>query len=402
MDQQVFERIVCCRISLLMKFAFWGSLATRLQLKEDSDWCNTAATDGRNIYYNPKFMGDLTDKQIVFVVCHELLHVLLDHLGRGKTDNKMLSNIAADFAVNAILVKEKIGDHIGQYITKADLINYDAKNPKVGTLYDTRYVEWSYEQIYDDLLQDQDKLEKSLGSGDVSFDQHIDGNGENGEPELSSSEIQSIKDEMREAVLSAAQQVGIGNVPGQIKRLIGDLTEPKMDWRQLLTQYIESQVKSDYTYMRIGRRSFSSDCIFPSMKKEPRVQVTLVCDTSGSITNADLKDFFSEVLGIMESHSSFEIGIICFDTKTYNYKVFTEDNREEIMEYQPMGGGGTDYSCVTNWLEENDIVPKQCVVFTDLEIYNFGNPDYCETLWLVKNTRKGLVAPYGETIYYED
>lgn len=399
------EKIVTARIAMLMKFAFWGNLATRLLLKEEKDgWCKTAATDGRNLYFDSEFINGLTDRQTVFVVGHELLHVVFEHVGisgRCVGHDKMLSNIAADYVVNDTLIQEKLGDHIGEFISKDKLLDMTKDSKTMGTLYDPKYKNWSYEQVYEDLINDP-RVEKFSAQGiAIGFDQHPDGSGENGEPEISETELSALKDEIREAILSAAQTVGIGNVPGNIKRLIGELTEPKMDWRELLNAFIESQVKSDYSYMKLGRRSFSSDIVFPSMKREPKIQVTLALDMSGSIGAQEIKEFFSEVKGIVEQHASYEIGVCCWDTRVYNYQSFTEDDGDKIMEYEPQGGGGTDLSCVFEYFKENDIEPKQLVVFTDGEIYNWGDPDYCDTLFIIKNNyNKNIEAPFGETVAY--
>lgn len=408
-NTEVAERITVARIALLMQLPFWGNLVSRLRVyQEESSWCPTACTDGRAMYYNPKFVAPLTDKQLVFLLCHEVLHVVFEHLGRANdlSHEKFLGNLAADFAVNQVIVEESIGAPIGQYISFNDLMNYDKENPKEGTLYDSMFKGWTYEEIYEHLKQNKDELKEKLG--DQEFSIHLDlmdGNGEENEsdkgssPKLTHEELQEIKDMMREAVLNAAQSAA-GNIPLGIKRLISDLIDPKMNWQELLTQKIESQVKSDYTYMKLGRRSFSSDIIFPSMKKQPKVKVHLFLDMSGSIGEEEIRIFFSEVYGIVAQYSSFEICICCWDTQVHGYQVFTEDNIDELSDYQPQGGGGTDLSCVFEYLKEHEIVPEQAVVFTDLEIYNFGDPDYCETLFVVKNSRKGLEAPYGETVYY--
>lgn len=406
-NNEIAERITVARIALLMQMPFWGNLVSRLRVyQEDAKWCPTACTDGRAMYYNPKFVAPLTDKQLIFLLCHEVLHVVFEHLGRANdlSHEKFLGNIAADFAVNQVIVAENIGSPIGQYISFNDLMNYDKNNPKEGTLYDMRFKGWSYEEIYEFLKKNKDELKEKLGAHEFSVhldlvdgDDDGDGGKDSG-PKLTAEELQEIKDMMREAVLNAAQAAA-GNVPLGIKRLIANLVEPKMNWQEMLTQKIESQVKSDYTYMKLGRRSFSSDIIFPSMKKQPKVKVHLFLDMSGSIGEEEIRIFFSEVYGIVAQYSSFEICICCWDTQVHGYQVFTEDNIDELSDYQPQGGGGTDLSCVFEYLKEHEIVPEQAVVFTDGEIYNWGDPDYCDTLFIIKNQRE-IDAPFGETVKY--
>lgn len=413
MNKQIAERISVCRIAMLMKMPFWGNLVTRLgvhSLEETDTWCSTAATDGRNIYYSEKFIEPLNDKQIVFVLCHEILHVVYDHLSRGTSHNPMLSNIAADFIVNQTIIDENIGEHIGDKISKEDLINAknDPRFERVNTLYDPRYRDWSYERVYEDLLENEKELNDAMGSGDIyiTLDHHIDGSGEgedgkSGAPTLTTEEIQRIKDSIREALISVSQNVGISNVPGGVRRLLGDLLEPKMDWRQLLTAFVEAQVSSDYTYMRLGRRSFSSDCaIFPSKKKQPVVEIDIALDMSGSIGEVEVREFFTEIHGIMSQYEAYRISIMCFDTCGYNYQTFTQDDGDDIFEYELKGGGGTDFNGIFDYLKELEVVPKQLAVLTDGETYNWGDPDYCETLFVIKNSRE-IIAPFGTSVKYE-
>lgn len=405
-NKEIAERLTVARISMLMRMPFWGNLATRLRLIEEiSDWLPTAATDGRAIYYNPEFIKPLTDKNIVFLLCHEVLHVVFEHIGRCNdlTHDKTLSNLAADFAVNQVLVDDKIGEQIGSPISVNDLLTFDKENPKSGTLYDPMFKGWSYEQIYDHLQQHKDELKKNLGG--FEFTIHIDGSGgddeNSGKPKLSPEELREIQDMMREAVLSAAQSCNAGDVPLGIQRMIKNLVSPKMDWRELLTERIDSQVKNDYTYMKLGRRSFSSDLIFPSQMKQPKIKVYLALDMSGSIGEEEIRDFFSEVAGIVQQFSAFEIHIVCFDTAAHNYQVFTEDNVTDLFEYEPKGGGGTAPNSVYEFFKDNEIVPEQLVFFTDGEVFgDWGDSEYCETLWIIKNHRE-IEASHGTSVMYQ-
>ena len=406
-DSKIAERITVGRIALLMRFPFWGNLVSRLRVfQETSDWCPTACTDGRAIYYNPEFVSPLTDKNIIFLFCHEVLHVVLSHLDRTNDSfhDGFIGNLAADYAVNQIVIDEGVGEAIGKHISFKNLMEFNKEENKDGTLYDPMFKGWSYEEIYEHLYKHKDELKDSLGN--TSFSLHLelcddsnDESGESSKPKLTKQELQEIKDSIYEALLNAAQAVAIGDVPSGIKRLIKNLIEPKMDWRELLTQQVESQVKSDYTYMQLGRRSFSSDIIFPRQQKQPRIKVDLLLDMSGSIGEKEIQIFFSEVAGIVSQYASFEIGVLCWDTQVYNYQTFTEENVNDLMDYEVAGGGGTDLSCVYEFFKEHEIVPAQAVVFTDGEIYDWGDPDYCETLFIIKNHRE-VIAPYGETVMY--
>ena len=384
--QQATESMIVARITLMMKQPFLGNLASRLILKATNE-ISTAATDGRSLLFNPKFVNKLKKKEIEFLCGHEILHVILSHAGvdsRLDGRDQKIFNCAADFCVNLMLVEQGVGELI----------------TTVPCLYDKKYTNWATEEIYDDLMQKSDS-EKSSMSGKV-LDEHLKDSDETG-PEgtqMTPEQRQAIKDDMREAMISAAQSCEPGSVPAGLKRLISEFTEPKMNWRELIQQQIESQVKFDFTYAKPSRRGSGMDVILPSTKKEPAIECTIAIDTSGSITNKMVSEFLSEVNGIMSMYTSFKVAVMCWDTRVYGYQEFDENNSDGLLSYEINGGGGTDISCVFKYFEENEIEPKQLIVFTDMELFgSWGNPNLCDTIWLAKGSNK--VAPYGTTIKFE-
>jgi predicted metal-dependent peptidase len=208
---------------------------------------------------------------------------------------------------------------------------------------------------------------------------------------------------MREAVLAAAQAAGAGNLPGNVKRMIKDLTEPVMNWRELLQQQIESTIKSDYTWTRPSRRSWHMDAILPGLKPGSQIDVVIGIDTSGSISDNDLKIFFSEIKGIMETYEEYKITVMGWDTEVHNIGVFTSDNLESIETFEPGGGGGTDPHCVWNYLRENDIEPKKLIMFTDYCFFGWSPQEveqYCDTVWIIKGN-KDATPEFGVYAHYE-
>lgn len=385
---QAMESLIVARISLMMKHPFIGNLTSRLILKPD-DEISTAATDGRNIFFNAGFINKLVKKEVEFVAAHELFHCVLEHAGvdsRITGKNAKVWNIATDLVVNLMLVEQGM-----------------SLPTTVPCLYDKKYTNWSSEEIYNDLMQNKTEDQQSEMSKKV-LDEHLTDSGEGSDGESKGSQItpeerQAIKDDIREAMVSAAASCDPGSIPAGIKRLIGSFTEPKMDWKEILRQQIEAQVKSDFTYARPNRKSWGMDAILPSTKKEPSVECVVAIDTSGSISEKMVMSFLSEVLGMMQQHTTFKISVCCWDTCLYNYQEFDENNSDELLEYEVKGGGGTDISCVFEYLKENEIEPKQLVVFTDMELFGgWGDETYCDTIWLANNSNK--VAPYGITIKF--
>ena len=395
-DRIVREKLITARVGLLLKASFFGNLATRLKLVNADEWCGTAATDGRNFYYNSRFIQMLRPKEIEFLFGHEVLHCVYDHFGRRGERDPQLFNIANDFCVNADLIKH----HVGEKITT------------VPCLYDPKYDGMSSEEIYDILYEKADKIDigKLL---DQMIDEHLDGEGDSdgdgedgkgkGRPKLTAEERQAIKDEIKEAMLAAAATVdGAGNLPAGVKRLIQELTEPQMNWRELLRMQLESTIKSDYTWMRASRKGWHMDAVMPGMKLDPMIDIAVALDASGSISETMLKDFLGEIQGIMESFPAYRIHVVTFDTEAYNPVQYDSENLDDICDYEIKGGGGTDFDCIFNYLKANEIEPKRLVVFTDgYPFGSWGDENYADTVWILHGTTT-IEPPWGQHAYYDE
>ena len=381
---EVVDKIIVARVGLLLRHPFFGNMATRLKIQDASEWCKTAATDGRHLFYNREFFGGLTTKQVEFVVAHEILHNVFDHMGRNEGRDRQIFNIAADYCVNGQLVR----DHIGE------------QPPEIKIFHDPQHYNKSAEQVYDEIFEkyDQEQL-KALGQ---LLDDHIDWekDGE-GRPVYSKDELKQIRDEIREATMQAANAAGAGNTPAGVARMIKDLTEPKMNWRELLRQQIQSTIKSDYSFSRPNRKGWHTGAILPGMKLDETIDIAVSLDMSGSITDEMSMDFITELKGIMDEYKDYNIKLWCFDTKVYNEQDFDGYSGEDILSYEIMGGGGTDFMCNWAYMKENDIVPKKFIMFTDGYPWDsWGDDNYCDTLFIIHGNDK-IVPPFGSHAYYE-
>ena len=399
LDRKVREKLITARVGLLLKASFFGNLATRLKLVNADEWCGTAATDGRHFYYNSRFIEMLRPKEVEFLFGHEVLHCVYDHFGRRGERDPQIWNIANDFCVNSDLVEH----HVGELITT------------VPALYDKKYKGMSSEEVYDDLMKNAKKISME-DLIDKLIDEHLDGEGDKdgkdgedgdkkgkGRPQLSDEERQQIRDEIKEAMLAAAQTVdGAGNLPAGVKRLIQDLTDPKMNWRELLRMQLESTIKSDYTWMRASRKGWHMDAVMPGMKLDPMIDIAVALDASGSISETMLKDFLGEIQGIMDSFPAYRIHVITFDTDAYNPAQYDSDNLDDICDYEVKGGGGTDFDCIFKYLKDNEIEPKRLVVFTDgYPFGSWGDENYADTVWILHGTTT-IEPPWGQYAYYDE
>ena len=410
-DNEVLDFLIRARVKLLISAPFFGTIATRLKFIDASAWCPTAATDGKNFYYNKDFVAALQAKdegQVEFLVGHESLHCVYDHMDKTQlgTRDMRLANVAQDYVINGDLVEASIGKMI-------DLVQI---------CHDYKYRNMHWLEVYDELFRQAEEEGRviNLESLDVHLDMEGDdgdadgdtpapgepGNdGKDGPVKYSDEEKEQIKNEMQSAVLQSAKVAGsAGNLPSGVKRLVDGYLNPQLDWKELLAMQIQSVIKSDYTMMNPSRKGMDAGMYLPGMDYENTIDIALAMDMSGSIDDVMSKEMLSEVKGIMEQYNGFRIHLFCFDTEVHNPQVFTEHNMDEFMEYELMGGGGTEFDVCWEYLKEEGIVPQKFVMFTDGYPWNsWGDESYCDTLFIVHGSGYGgrtPEAPFGITVPY--
>jgi len=405
MRVEVLDRIIVARVGLLLRHPFFGNMATRLRIMSADDWCPTAAVDGRNLYFNTQFFNAMSNKEIEFVIAHEILHCVFDHLERREDRDPQIYNIAADYIVNNTLVRDRIGEM-----------------PKlVDCFQDFKYENWTSEAVYDDIFgkYDEEQL-KQLGE---LLDEHLDwgdneGEGDGGSegedsngnkiskkrPKYSKEDLRKIRDEIKENMISAAQTAGAGNVPAGVERMIKELTEPKMNWREILRQQIQSTIRHDFTFSRPSRKGWHTGAILPGQNFAQQIDICVSLDMSGSIGDEQAKVFLSEVKGIMDEFKDYNVKIWCFDTKVYNEQDYSADSGDDLSDYEIMGGGGTDFMCNWEYMKDNDIIPKKFIMFTDGYAWDsWGDDNYCDTIFVLHSHHdKNVQAPFGITAHYEE
>lgn len=429
--EECAQRITLAKLFLVLEKPFFGILASKLTPVENNTWCKTLATDGRHLYYNVRYimgmdasektafraevkkaMPDVTDEQLaevtegldkdelVFAVCHEILHCVYNHFIRRGNRDPQKFNRAADYAINQIIKREKIG------------------KIKDTWLYDEKYENMAAEEIYL-LLEKDDK-------GGASQDQHMqpgqeggdeegkqkrgtvksieegdgaDGSADGEMPDLDPSEMEKYMDDFQSTLMSASQQ---SDVPKEIADMINQFKEGKIDWREKLLRTLKSFLKNDASFMKPSRRSWNMGVIMPGLLPQDEIDICVAMDTSGSISHDMIRDFLSEIRGITQQYQQYKIRLLCFDTSVYNPQEFTESSIDDLDQYKIMGNGGTAFEVVWQYMKEEDYVPKQLIMFTDgYPCDSWGDPDYCETLFVLHGTTS-IVAPFGDTTYYDE
>jgi predicted metal-dependent peptidase len=401
-DAVARDRLIGARVSLLLKHSFFGNLATRLKLINADEWLSTAATDGRNFYYNSRFINMLTRGEVEFLFGHEVLHVCYDHMGRRGDRDPQIWNIADDYAVNADLKRHKVGEFI----------------KTVPCLYESKYDGKPAEEIYDDLMKNVNKINIDDLINQM-LDDHMDGDGEgdddgdgDGDKQgkggkrpkpMSEAEREQLRQEIKQNIIAAARSAdGAGNIPAGINRMIQSITEPKMPWRELIQTNLTSAIRNDYSFIRPSRRGWHMDAIMPGMTPGEEIDIAVAIDMSGSISNKQAALFLGEVRGIMEAFDSYRVHVFCFDTEIYNAEDFTSDNMDTIEAYEPKGGGGTDFDAIFTHLKNREKDTKRLIVFTDgYPCGSWGDPDYTDTTFIIHGS-DSIKPPFGTWAYFND
>ena len=396
-DVQARERLVTARVGLLLRQSFFGNLATRMKLINADEWCSTAATDGRNFYSNSRFIMMLKTKEVEFLFGHEVLHVVYDHIDRRGNRDPQIWNIANDYTVNADLKRHKVG----QFITT------------VPCLYEQKYDGKTSEEIYDDLMKNVQKIDINQLI-DQMIDDHMDGDDEgDGEgegdqegkgkrPKMSAEERERIRQEVKQAIIAAAQSAEAGTLPKGVERLVKQATNPVMPWRELLQTNLTSAIRNDYSWMRPSRRGWHMDAVMPGMTPGEEIDVTIAIDMSGSISDRQAQQFLGEISGMMAAFDGYKVHVFCFDTEIYNPADYTSENMDTIDEYEPKGGGGTDFDAIFDYLKREAIEPKRLIVFTDgYPCGSWGDANFCDTTWIIHGDPEPN-PPFGTWAIYDD
>lgn len=357
----------------------------------------TACTFSDVIVVNPDFMDELNDIELLSVLDHEVNHII-----RGDTsfNNKEVpkglkdfKNAAMDYVINYRIVKERYYCSTGTRNRE----KYKASFPK-GCCFNEKYDnKWNWEMVYQDLIKNndikfvfvdkhltQEELD-SLKSAGVTVEEINQGD---------------ITGKLFNAIEKAKSMAGFGAVPDYMRDLLTDLTEPQFDYYELLYGIVENQKQDDVTWVNPRRKYLDMGYYLPDKGNGLTFRAGMFFDVSGSIGAEEIQKFSSEYFGLINQLSSFELHLGCFSSSVHEdtYKVFTKDDYE-AEEYQFNGSGGTDLSCITNFLKKKNVQLDNLIVLTDGETLNWPDGDYCNNLIILCTTN--IESPVGRTYHID-
>lgn len=391
------RRLQKAKITLMRneKFALFSGILMIGRTSVD-DNVPTACTNGRDEKYGRAFIKKLTDKELAFVVMHEGMHKAYRHLTTWKklhTENPVLANGACDYVINLEL-KDLDPD---ERVIAMPKYRDGVMKGKVMGLVDEKYRGMNAKQVFDLLKQ-----EHGDGGGGDGFDEHDwDGAKELSEDEKKKLE-RDIDQAMRQGVMAHQKLVGKGT--GGLSRELQDLLEPKIDWREVLREFVKStcRAKDTSSWRRPNRRYLSTGTYMPSMIGERVGHLVVAVDTSGSIGDAELAEFLSEVKGIAEEVNPEKVDLLYWDSEVAAHEEYSDADVPNIVSStKPAGGGGTSPSCVSAYIAEKKIEPECIIVLTDGCVGNDWGKDWnAPLLWVITGGNR-VMAEIGKTIHVE-
>lgn len=353
------ERIEKAKSKLMLEHPYFGSIASGLKLTIDED-VEAFESNGTTFSYNDDYLNNLSIDELEFALANGAMHYALLHQNRTNNRESWLWQLATDYAVNAMLVKNSL--------FAPDRINYQK-----------RFDEMYAEEIYAILENEIDEKEMT-----EQEEQH-------NRKKEKMQEIDSL--EVDEAFLAQLHQKmkNQGELPKNFKRLFPELFIHSIDWRSELHRYLNVHAKEDYRFFPPNKKHIHRGFALPALNSE-LLRIVVAIDTSGSVDTDLLATFFGHFQSIMESFPSFEIDLIECDAKIQEHRIFYPG---DVIEYKAVGGGGTDFRPLFDYVEENLSDSQIIIYFTD----GFGTfPNHapnCDILWVMP---EAINVPFGEVL----
>lgn len=384
-------------VALVCDHPFWSTLL--LNLEKVVDTSATMWTDGKRLGYNPEFCEKIGKEQTIGVLAHEAAHVFLKHMLRRKDRDPVLWNIACDHVVNALIID-------------SGLKLPDGAIPPIRGK--------TAEEVYEGLLQKQKQQQQQQPQGPQGQGQGLPQQGQQqgqGDPSKSDQQGQGwgeVRDQKSESggdlsdsekaeaerdaniliqqAATAAKRAG--KLPAGMDKIIEQVLEPKVDWRDVLQRFIGERARSDYSWQRPNPRYFNRGIVLPSLDSYGIGKVVLAGDTSGSMTSI-LPRVFSEIIAALEVYEEQHtqgITVLWCDTH------LTEQVVNDISDLKPVGGGGTDFAPVFRAVNARHNDAKAVVYITDGECSSFGEEPSCPVLWALTQKNRHFKPPFGEVL----
>ena len=376
-------KISQAKAKLLVDFPYFGTLASRLELKQN-DNIGSFLSDGQRLEYNDEYFSSLAVSELEFALSNAAMHMVLSHEKRKNSRYGWLWQLSTDYAINAMLVQNGL-------------------DRPFGANYESRFEGLYAEEIYA-ILKDEIKNEEF--SDDESDDTGFNENEQRKNQKPNSSHEQSQKGDSTkiesETVLDEKlleqfneqllqEEMQRGDLPLGVDRFFNLSLTCKIDWREELCQSIDRFYKDNYTTLPPSKKLLYLGTYLPSLTSE-HFRLTIAVDSSGSIDEVLLNSFMSEINSIMLHLSNYEIDLLVADAKVQSHEKFYAG---EILGCTLKGGGGTDFRAVFEYVEQNIYDTSLLLYFTDLDGFFPKEEPLYEVVWITPKERE---IPFGRLI----
>ncbi len=396
-------KLAAARARLILDKPFLGALVLRLPVvAADPAWCKTTATDARGFYYNRDYIAALNMEQTQFVLAHEALHCALSHFVRRQHRVKRRWDLACDYAVNPLLVNDGLAPPPGTLVLDC----YDGMTAEeiYPCIQENNEQEPLDQHLYDE--EDSRTERESSGGGDGRDRQPDEAQrggrhqreghsveGDSAPPPLTESEREALSVQWRQRLAGAAQQaMQAGKLSASMARIVDHLLQPQLPWRMLLARYMSASARDDYSFQRPSRREGAA--ILPSLRST-QVELAIVLDTSGSISDTEMREFLAEVNALKGQLRARVTLHACDDELSEEGPWSCEPWGELVLPEALTGGGGTSFVPPFEWLERQDRQPDLLLYFTDADGSFPHSPPVFPVIWLVKGKAP---VPWGQRI----
>jgi len=395
------DKMTKARAALVLDHPFWGVLALRLRMRADPI-CKTLWTDGVELGYNPDYIKSLSIGVLKGSIGHEIMHVANQHNTRRGSRDPRKWNRACDYAINPLLLQA--GLELPEGILLDD--SFDGK---------------AAEAIYSLLPSEgDDSPQETFDSGNSSATEGADSQGNQevgndpggcgeirdlpGEGGGAASEVEkTIHEQEWTAALTQAAQIAkrAGKLPAGMERFVKELVQPKIDWREVLRDFLEKSTRNDYSWLYPSRRYLTQGVYLPGLFSLGDLEkIVIAVDTSGSVSSDDLEQVASEIFSILDEFPETIIELIFCDYEFQGHQTITADDLP--LQLEAKGGGGTSFIPPFEWLQKEGIEPVCLIYITDLACDQYPEQPGFPVLWIqTEENRYATSPPFGETILME-
>ena len=361
-------KIRVARNRIVSDYSMLTPILLSVKIEEDNN-IPTAYTNGYWIKYNPVFVDTLSRKQTLTLLVHEFLHIMLAHHIRRDNRNPTKWNMAADYVINLIAIKEfKL-------------------EPIENMLLSNEFVNMSTEAVYNKIPDPPKSPNSKSFKGDIGSVE--DSPSDNGKSVAE--ELERVKEFIAQAN-SLDRKAGTDK--GMLSRQLLDIVKSSVPWKRYIARWITEKSKNQYNWLKRNRRI--KQYYAPSLDGIDYGTIVVGVDVSGSVYPQLLNQFFSE-LNSLKRMANFKCIVIFCDHDIQEIKTFNK--YEQIKIDHIPGGGGTRFNPVFDWVEKGNKRISGLIYFTDLcGNLTLKRPNY-PVLWLTTNESESIGVPFGEKVF---